>query len=140
MTTSPPHGCAPLRERLAAQAWRRRVAASRVLDQVYRTGVAVVGGAVVAVGLVTVPLPGPGWLTVIAGLLVLSTEFACAERLLALTQQHVRRWADWLARQRLVVRLAVAAGTAASTCAATLVVLHVIGVPAWIPDAVPLWR
>ena len=143
MPPEPPHTLDPavsLRERLAASPWRRRIGARRSLNQLYRTGVAVVGSGIVGLGLVTVPLPGPGWLTVIAGLLILSSEFAWAERLLIFTKRHVARWAGWLARQPLTLRLAVAAGTVAFTYAAVVVALHLVGVPAWIPDAVPLWR
>ena len=61
------------------------------LDHAYRVGVGVVGGLIVALGIVTIPLPGPGWLTVIAGLFVLATEFAWAERLLEFTRRHVKR-------------------------------------------------
>lgn len=129
-----------LRDRVAGAPWRRRIAARRSLDHIYRTGVAVVGGVVVAVGLVAVPLPGPGWLTVIAGLLVLASEFTWAERLLVFTRRNLARWLRWLARQRRAVRGVVAGSTALFTYAVVVVTLHVVGVPAWLPDAVPLWR
>jgi uncharacterized protein (TIGR02611 family) len=95
---------------------------------------------VIAFGLVTIPLPGPGWLTVIAGLVVLATEFTWAERLLAFTRRHVRAWTEWLGRQPLAVRLAVALATAAFVLAVLVVVLHLTGVPRWVPGWVPLWR
>ena len=40
----------------------------------------VAGGAVVVLGLIMIPLPGPGIAVVIAGILLLSTEFAWAGR------------------------------------------------------------
>jgi uncharacterized protein (TIGR02611 family) len=129
-----------LRERVAESHWRRRIAARRSLDGPYRAVVGVVGGLVVAVGIVTIPLPGPGWLTVIAGLFVLATEFGWAERLLEFTRRHVTRWTDWLGRQAVVVRLAVAALTAAFVYGALVVTLHVTGVPHWVPGWVPLWH
>ena len=98
---------------MAESRWRRRIAARRSLDTPYRVLVGLVGGLVVAFGIVTIPLPGPGWLTVIAGLFVLATEFAWAERLLAFTRRHVEGWTAWLGRQPVVVRLAVALLTAA---------------------------
>ncbi|TWH72458.1 TIGR02611 family protein [Modestobacter roseus] len=133
-------GVHSLRERVAESGWRRRIAARRSLDAPYRVGVGVVGGLVVAVGIVTIPLPGPGWLTVIAGLFVLASEFTWAERLLEFTRRHVNSWTDWLARQALWVRLAVAALTAAFVVAVLVVTLHLMGVPDWVPGWVPLWR
>ena len=129
-----------LRERVAHTHWRRRLAARRPLDHGYRLVVGVVGGVVVAFGLVTIPLPGPGWLTVIAGLFLLATEFTWAERLLHYTRQRVHAWTQWLGRQRAWVRVAVALATAAFVHGVLVVVLHVMGVPDWVPGWVPLWR
>jgi uncharacterized protein (TIGR02611 family) len=137
---SDPDGTHSLRVRDAESHWRRRVAARRSLDTPYRVVVGVVGGLVVAFGIVTIPLPGPGWLTVIAGLFVLATEFAWAERLLEFTRRHVTRWTEWLGRQSVLVRLAVAALTAAFVYGVLVVTLHVTGVPHWVPGWVPLWH
>jgi uncharacterized protein (TIGR02611 family) len=129
-----------LRERVAEAGWRRWIAARRSIDAPYRAVVGLVGGIVVAFGIVTIPLPGPGWLTVIAGLFVLATEFTWAERLLEFTRRHVARWTAWLGRQPLLVRVVVALLTAAFVCAVLVVTLHVLGVPDWVPGWVPLWR
>ena len=110
------------------------------MDTPYRVGVGLVGGLVVAFGIVTIPLPGPGWLTVIAGLFVLATEFAWAERLLEYTRRHVARWTEWLGRQPVLVRVGVAVATAAFVCGVLVVTLHVTGVPHWVPGWVPLWH
>jgi uncharacterized protein (TIGR02611 family) len=129
-----------LRERVAETRWRRRIAARRSLSAPYRVLVGVVGGLVVAFGIVTIPLPGPGWLTVIAGLFVLATEFAWAERLLEHTRRHVASWTEWLGRQPVAVRAGVAVLTAAFVYAVLLLTLHVMGVPHWVPGWVPLWH
>ena len=129
-----------LRERVAEARWRRRLAARRPLDHAYRIVVGIVGGLIVAIGLATIPLPGPGWLTVIAGLVVLATEFRWAERLLDYTKRNVRAWTDWLGRQPVWVRLGIGALTAAFVYGIVVVVLHVMGVPDWVPGWVPLWR
>ena len=129
-----------LRERVAATGWRRRIAGHRSLDHSYRVGVGVVGSLIVAVGLATIPLPGPGWLTVIAGLFVLATEFLWAERLLEFTKRHVKRWTDWVGRQRVWVRVLLGLVTAAFVYGILVVTLHFIGVPDWVPDWVPLWH
>jgi uncharacterized protein (TIGR02611 family) len=129
-----------LRERVADTKWRRRLAARRTLNHSYRVAVGIVGGLVVALGLATIPLPGPGWLTVIAGLFVLASEFTWAERLLEFTKRHVKRWTDWVSRQRMWVRLLIAAATAAFVYGVLVVTLHLTGVPDWVPGWVPLWR
>jgi uncharacterized protein (TIGR02611 family) len=129
-----------LRERVAESRWRRRLASRRSIDTPYRVAVGVVGGLVVALGVVTIPLPGPGWLTVIAGLFVLATEFTWAERLLEFTRRHVHRWTEWLGRRSVAVRLGVGLVTAVFVCAVVVVTLHLFGVPDWVPGWVPLWR
>jgi uncharacterized protein (TIGR02611 family) len=128
-----------LRERVAATRWRRRIAARRTVNHPYRIGVGMVGGLVVALGVVAIPLPGPGWLIVIAGLFVLATEFLWAERLLEFTKGHVTRWTEWVGAQPVWVRVLVGAATAAFVYGVLVVTLHVFGVPGWMPGWVPLW-
>ena len=100
-----------LRERVRETRWRRRLAARRTLDHALpRSPSASSAASIVAFGIVTIPLPGPGWLTVIAGLFVLATEFTWAERLLEFTRRHVKRWTDWVGRQPVWVRVLIAAG------------------------------
>jgi uncharacterized protein (TIGR02611 family) len=129
-----------LRERVADTRWRRRLSARRSLNHPYLIGVGVVGGLIVAVGLATIPLPGPGWLTVIAGLFVLATEFTWAERLLEFTRKHVKRWTDWVTARPVWVRLLIAVVTAAFVYGVLVLSLHMTGVPDWVPGWVPLWR
>jgi len=102
--------------------------------------IGIVGGLIVAFGLVTIPLPGPGWLTVIAGLFVLATEFTWAERLLEFTKKQVKRWTDWVTSQPVWVRVVIALATAAFVYGVVVLVLHVFGVPDWVPGWVPLWH
>ncbi|MGW0436856.1 TIGR02611 family protein [Micromonospora sp. NPDC003197] len=71
--------------------------------------VAVAGALVVAVGVTLIPLPGPGWLIVIAGLGIWAVEFHWAKRLLGFTRQKVRGWTRWVTRQSLPVRFVIGA-------------------------------
>jgi uncharacterized protein (TIGR02611 family) len=57
-----------------------------------KIGVFVVGWLIVIVGLLLVPLPGPGWAIVFVGLSLLSTEFAWAARLKNRVQQWLSAW------------------------------------------------
>ncbi|WP_194410210.1 TIGR02611 family protein [Microbacterium cremeum] len=70
------------------------------LKAAYRTGVGVVGGTLAIVGLLLVPLPGPGWLVVFLGLAVLGTEFHWARRTAAWLKRMLERfWTWWRARR-----------------------------------------
>jgi uncharacterized protein (TIGR02611 family) len=129
-----------LRERVRDTRWRRRLAARRSVDHGYRVGVGIVGAAIVALGIVAIPLPGPGWLIVISGLFVLATEFTWAERLLEFTKRHVKGWTDWVGRQPVWVRGLIALATAAFVYGVLVLSLHLTGVPDWMPGWVPLWR
>jgi len=71
--------------------------------------VATLGGLLVLAGLILVPLPGPGWLIVIAGLAILAIEFAWARHLLRFTRRQLGRWTHWVTRSPWPVRLSVAA-------------------------------
>lgn len=64
-----------------------------------KTVIGIIGGFVLAVGLVAIPYPGPGWLIVFAGLGILSTEFEWAQRLLAFATNKYDAWQDWLKKQ-----------------------------------------
>lgn len=78
-----------------------------MLGIAYRVAVAVVGLAVVLLGLLLIPFPGPGWLVVFIGLGILATEFAWAERLLDYARARLRTWTGWLRRQPLLTRVLV---------------------------------
>lgn len=82
-----------------------RIRANRTGRVALKTGVGLAGAALIAIGLVLVPLPGPGWLIVLAGLAVLAIEFAWAKHLLRFTRRQLRRWTTWLLRRPLPVRL-----------------------------------
>jgi uncharacterized protein (TIGR02611 family) len=66
-------------------------ASNPVLRAGRRIGVATVGGTVTAVGVALLVLPGPGLLVVIAGLAILATEFAWAQRRLDQAQKAAKK-------------------------------------------------
>ena len=72
-----------------------------------KIGVGVLGGLVVALGIVLIPFPGPGWAIVILGLAIWAVEFAWARNLLEFTKRHVQSWTHWIARQSWPIRLLV---------------------------------
>ena len=73
--------------------------------------IGVVGGIVLYAGVMMIPYPSPGWLVVFAGLAILSTEFAFAERILARVRQKYDEWRDWLKVQPRWVQWLVLAFT-----------------------------
>jgi uncharacterized protein (TIGR02611 family) len=69
-----------------------------------KIGVGVLGGVVVAAGIVMIPFPGPGWAVVILGLAIWAIEFVWARNLLEFTKRHVQSWTHWIGRQSLPMR------------------------------------
>ncbi|WP_439689265.1 TIGR02611 family protein [Curtobacterium sp. SP.BCp] len=61
----------------------------------YKVLVGVVGGLVVVIGLILVPLPGPGWLVVFIGLTILASEFHFFHRIITWLRAQLHRFWDW---------------------------------------------
>ena len=72
-----------------------------------RIGIGVLGALVIALGIVLIPFPGPGWAIVILGLAIWAIEFTWAKRVLEFTKRNVKAWTSWIGRQNLPVRLLV---------------------------------
>jgi uncharacterized protein (TIGR02611 family) len=72
-----------------------------------KIGIGALGTIVVAIGIVLIPFPGPGWAIVIVGLAILALEFAWAKDLLEFTKRHVQSWTHWVGRQSLPMRALV---------------------------------
>lgn len=100
--------------------WFRR---NPALNLAYRIGVGLVGGIVLAAGIVMIPYPGPGWLVVFAGLAILATEFTWAERVLKFAKRYYDAWVAWLRHQSTFVKLLVIGGT----CLVVLVTVWLLG-------------
>jgi len=90
--------------RRAAHGTREVIRRNPTADRAYRAGVGVVGGGTVALGVVLMPLPGPGALVALGGLGILSTEFEGARKVSASATTLARRTAatvrDARARRR----------------------------------------
>lgn len=69
-----------------------------------KIGIGVLGTLVIALGIILIPFPGPGWAIVILGLAIWSLEFTWAKKLLEFTKRNVRAWTSWIGRQSLPVR------------------------------------
>ncbi|HEY0532129.1 MAG TPA: TIGR02611 family protein [Actinoplanes sp.] len=64
-----------------------------------RIGVGVLGAVVIALGIILIPFPGPGWAIVILGLAIWAIEFTWAKRLLDFTRRQVQGWTRWVGRR-----------------------------------------
>jgi uncharacterized protein (TIGR02611 family) len=89
----------------------------------WRVGVTVAGVATIALGVVLLPLPGPGWLVIFAGLGLLATEYAWAAALLRRARSYLGAWTAWLAARPRWLRI----------------VLSVLGVLALVLIALAAW-
>jgi uncharacterized protein (TIGR02611 family) len=85
--------------------WRDRVRERRGVDFTYRVVVGVVGAAVLLVGIIAIPYPGPGWAIVFLGLAILATEFEWARHALKWTKERYDRVMDWFKGQGLWVQV-----------------------------------
>jgi uncharacterized protein (TIGR02611 family) len=117
-------------------AWRRRIKRNPTTRRIYRVVVGVVGLAVLALGILAIPAPGPGWAIVFVGLAILASEFEKADRLLGFARKHVHRWTTWIGQQALWVRIAVGVATLALVLGIFWLYFLVVGVPTWLPDVV----
>ncbi|MET7769767.1 TIGR02611 family protein [Nocardia sp. NPDC005366] len=109
------------------RAFRAGLAERPTLNLVYRAGVGFGGTAVLVVGIVAIPYPGPGWAIVFAGLGILATEFAWARRSLGRLREAYRRVMTWYTARGPALR-ALAAIATMSLVIATLWVLGTFGI------------
>ncbi|MDQ1043948.1 TIGR02611 family protein [Streptomyces sp. V4I2] len=65
------------------------IQARRMLHLSWQVCVFVIGLAVVGVGIVMLPLPGPGWVVIFGGMAIWATEFVWAQLVLRWTKRKV---------------------------------------------------
>lgn len=106
----PPH--------LRARAWARRRRSTHVM---WQAGVLIIGFGLVAAGIAMLVLPGPGWATIILGLIVLASEYAWARRLMDPVKRWARKAADAALdprvrrRNLIILGLVIVVGAALTT-------------------------
>ncbi|KAA1013480.1 TIGR02611 family protein [Pseudonocardia sp. EV170527-09] len=109
------------RAKVRYRAFRAGVARRPVLDLTYRITMGVLGTAIVIIGIIALPAPGPGWAIIFLGLGVLAAEFSWAQRLLHWVRVRYDGWVAWMGRQNRVVQLLV-----------MTVILGTVAVCAWL--------
>lgn len=81
-------------------------------EMAWRIAVAVLGGTITVLGAIFLVTPGPGWLVIFAGLGILASEFAWAERALIKTKMLALRAAERAlppGKRRLYISIATVA-------------------------------
>jgi uncharacterized protein (TIGR02611 family) len=126
VTTEERQQDSPDRKRRWAR-WRDALRDRPAADLTYRVVVGIVGLAVLGVGILAIPYPGPGWAIVFIGLAILATEFTWARKLLKFTRERYDLVMDWFKRQGLWVQ---ALGIAL-TAAVVVGTLWLLGALAW---------
>jgi uncharacterized protein (TIGR02611 family) len=112
----------------------RFIKRSRTLHLSWQVLVFLLGLAIVAAGVVMLPLPGPGWLVVFAGMAVWATEFVWAQCVLRWTKRKVtaaaERALDPAVRRRNLILTAIG----------LVIIAAGVGIYVWRFGAVPPWR
>lgn len=113
---------------------RDRLRGRRYVDLGYRIGVGVVGILVLAVGIVAIPYPGPGWAIVFIGLAILATEFEWARKLLGYARIRYDAVMGWFKRQGLWMQVL----GVVFTTAIVVGTLWLLGALAWAGELVDI--
>ncbi|SLM98182.1 hypothetical protein FM105_08425 [Brevibacterium yomogidense] len=120
--------------------WRLRLDSRPRTAQAYRFTVGFLGTAIVILGLILVPFPGPGWLIVLTGVAIIASEFSFARRLLGFARRKLTEWTRWVAASHWTVGAGLGLLTCAFVIGAVWLVLLWLGLPAWVPrEWVPVW-
>lgn len=110
------------------------VKARRPLHLSWQVGVFLIGLAVVVVGVVMLPLPGPGWFVIFAGMAIWATEFVWAQLVLRWTKRKVTEAAQRALDPRVRRR------NLALTVAGLVIAGVLIGVYTWKFGLVVPWK
>jgi len=119
--------------------WRRRIRSNPHSHLIYRLVVGILGLAIVVLGLIMVPFPGPGWLVVFLGLAVWASEFEWAQRLLQRARRTLKAWTELLEPQPWWVKGLVLLVTIAAVAVIFWLLFLIGGVPGYFPDVVEGW-
>ncbi|MEP7021147.1 MAG: PGPGW domain-containing protein, partial [Pseudonocardiales bacterium] len=96
--SSPPTQARRRRRAGRISGFRARVRALPGGALAWRVVITLLGSAIIAAGVVLLPLPGPGWLIIFGGLGLLATEYEWASRLLGRARGFVGGWTEWTSR------------------------------------------
>jgi uncharacterized protein (TIGR02611 family) len=113
--------------------WRRKIRENRRKLIVYRIAVGILGLMLIALGLVSGPIPGPGGIPlVLLGLAVWSSEFEWAHQLMMWFKKELHRYGTWPRTRKVGFWVIFFA------CCGLFgyVYLLALGIPWWVPGNV----
>jgi uncharacterized protein (TIGR02611 family) len=113
--------------------WRRRIRENKRRLAVYRVAVALLGLLLIALGLVSGPIPGPGGIPlVLLGLAVWSSEFEWAHQLMLWFKKQLHGYRTWSTPNKVLFWVAF------FSCCGLLgyAYLLTLGIPGWLPGSV----
>ena len=113
--------------------WRRKIRQDKRKLVVYRAVVGILGLILVALGVVSAPVPGPGGIPlVLLGLAVWSSEFEWAHQLMLWFKKQLHRYRTWSTPTKVLFWVAFFA------CCGLLgyCYLLALGIPGWLPGSV----
>lgn len=105
-----------------------------------RPTVLILGWVVVIVGIITIPFPGPGWLTVFVGIGILSLELHWASGLLAWGVRLYDRFFSWYHVQPKRTRYSLIAGTLVAAWVAGIAIVLLLWKLGFVPFLDPIVR
>ena len=73
-------------------------------NNLVRTLILLLGWAVVLLGIILMPYPGPGTLIVLGSLAILAREFKWAHDLLQWAKEFFHNWGTWFVKQPLIIK------------------------------------
>ncbi len=81
-----------------------RIRANPTGHLAFKIAIGLTGAVIIALGIILIPFPGPGWAIVILGLAIWAIEFTWAKKALEYVKRQVQSWTRWVAGRRLGVR------------------------------------
>jgi uncharacterized protein (TIGR02611 family) len=115
--------------------WRRKIRENPRKLIVYRIAVGLLGLLLIALGLVSGPIPGPGGIPLmLLGLAVWSSEFEWAHQLMMWFKKELHRYRTWSRSKKIMFWVAF------FCCCGLLGYLYMLslGIPGWLPGSVDL--
>ena len=112
--------------------WRRKIRQDRRKLVVYRAAVGILGLILIALGVVSGPLPGPGGIPlVLLGLAVWSSEFEWAHQVMMGLKKELHRYRTWSVSRKTLFWVAF------FSCCGLLGYAYMLtlGIPGWLPGS-----
>ncbi|MBP2436428.1 TIGR02611 family protein [Microbacterium amylolyticum] len=82
------------------RAFRALIGRNRLVEVLWKVLIGLIGATVIAIGIIMLPTPVPGWLIIFAGLTILATEFSWAQRAAGWLRRQLAAFFAWWKKRR----------------------------------------